>query len=128
MRKLFGILAILLASSVAHAACTVSGVYVMSGGTYSSVSGFTITISGPGSGGATANPNFVYVGGGGSYLYLSSVTVGNGGSFTGPATVTFSGGTPGAPSFSTATGYAVMSGSCGSGGGGGNRKVSSWLM
>ena len=121
MRKLA--LAILIFAAIqAHATCAVQNIVVNDGGLYQDTSGFTVTITGPGVGGAVASPNFVYRGGAG-YLYLSSIDVTNGGSYTGPATVTLSGGDYTRP----ATAYAVMGGTCGAGGGG-HRKVYAWLI
>jgi hypothetical protein len=121
MRKLA--LAILIFAAIqAHATCTVQNIVVYAGGQYQDASGFAITITGPGVGGAVASPNFVYIGAPG-YLYLSSIDVTNGGSYTGPATVTLTGGDYTQP----AQAYVVMGGTCGAGGSG-HRKVYAWLI
>ena len=118
MRK-FILAVLLLCSSPAWATCTVTSIYVLDAGVYDSIATPNVFISGPGAGGSTAKAYMVPYGGG--HYYVSSVVVTAPGSYTGPVTVTFTGGQAG----DTATGYAVMGGSCASGGA---RKRFAWLL
>jgi hypothetical protein len=123
MKKLI-LISLLLCASQAWGACTVASIYVTYGGSYSlSTSTPTVVITGPGSG-ATASVNMAAIGSPATGLYVTSAPVSAGGSYTGPVSIMFTGGTYTSP----ATGYAIMSGSCGSGGGGGGRKKFAWLL
>ena len=124
MRRIVLVFLFLLSVSSAWATCTVSNIVVLSGASYTSVSGLTVTISGPGAGGATASVNYS-----GSYpgypLYtVTSVTVTNSGSYTGQASAFISGGTF---AYGTNNLSVVMGGSCATGGGG-SRKKFAWLF
>ena len=127
MKKL-ALIALLFFCPCAWSACSVASIYITGAGQYSlSSAAPTVTITGPGTGataGVSMTPYFPF----GmtqppTYLYVSGAMIVTGGSYTGPVSVTFTGGTYTTP----ATGFAIMSGSCGSGGGGGRNKFA-WLM
>jgi hypothetical protein len=109
---------LLLMASTAWATCTVTSVYVESGGSYSDSEAPSITFTGPGVGGADA---IVYMVRGGIKYHISSILVTNSGSYTGPVTITFSGGFQELAPIT----YVVMGGSCATGGG---KRVYSWLF
>jgi hypothetical protein len=120
MRKSI-LIALFLFCAQAWATCTVSNIYVTSAAPYYNwTSPPTVVITGPGAGGATAYANSSYFA---PYWILNSVTVTAGGAYTGPVSVYFSGGSPVS---SQANAYAVMTGSCGAGGGA--TRKSAWLM
>ena len=118
MRKLI-LLAVLFWASSAWAVCTVTNIYVTDPGDYSSSARPTVIISGPGSGGATATANMTPLGGG--EYGVSSIVVTLPGSYTGPVTISFSGSN----TITDAQAYAIMGGSCASGGA---RKRFAWLL
>ena len=122
MRKV--IIGLILCLSTLHlwGACTVIGVHVGGVPLYSDPTPPTITISGPGTGGATAVANMAYTS---PYWYVSSVTVTAAGSFTGPASATVSGGYPAFPS-DPVYAYVVMGGDCSVGGRSKRKYV--WIM